>query len=75
MMYYLNVANKSGQFESVYNYYGDEGRAEAEARAKVAQDELVKNGLICGVSTECFREEVLSESEYNLAAKILRDAI
>lgn len=75
MMYYLNVANKSGQFESVYNYYGDEGRAEAEARAKAAQDELVKNGLICGVSTELFREEVLSESEYNLAAKILRDAI
>lgn len=74
-MYYLNVTNKSGQFESVYDYYGDKGRAEAEARAKAAQDELVKNGLICGVSTELLTEEVLLESEYSLAAKILREAI
>jgi hypothetical protein len=74
-MYCLNVANKSGQFETVFNYYGDEGWAEAEARAKAAQDELVKNGLICGVSTELLTEEVLSESEYRLAAKILREAV
>ena len=39
--------------------------------AKASQDELVNNGLICGVSAELFAAHALTESEYDTAVEIL----